>query len=657
MKKFTLLTLLTFSSFVFSQNEDLEHQQMREAEMKSASNLMNLAVNPNTLNYDLTYQKLEFTVDPAILYVSGKVTSTFTAISAMNSVTFDLYKKTTAPFTISSVKVNNVVAPFSYNSTHELVITLPTTLTTGNTASTEIIYEGIPSIGQSAFSIGTHSGSPVLWTLSEPYGARDWWPCKQDLNDKVELTDVYITAPIAYSSVANGLQQSRVENGSDATTHFRHNYPIPAYLVAIAVTNYQIFNQTAGTIATGTFPIVNYLYPEEFDVVSTGATTTNALTLTPAIINFFETKIGPYPYRNEKYGHARANLGGGMEHSTVSFMNSWGRSLISHELAHQWFGDKITCGTWKDIWLNEGITEYMSGLVRENFDVPTNPLAFTNWKAGKITSITNYTGSDSNLYLTDAQTNNVGRIFSSTITYNKGSMVTHMLRYKMGDINFFQGLRDYLAHPDHAYAYAITSQFQAKMEAVVLGSSLQEFFNDWVYGKGYPTYTISATSGSNPTQVAIQINQIQSDASVSYFEMPVTVRLTGAGALFQDFVLNNTSNGQIFNVTASFPVTGIVFDPNKDIISNTLNNTTTLGVTKFDFAKSINIYPNPASETLNIDLPNNLTLEKVSFYNNLGQLVLKSNNNKINVSGLSNGMYIVAFETSEGIFHKNFIKK
>ena len=647
--------IIVFFIFTFSFAQD-DFEKMVQSEEKAAASKMAFVPNSNTSNYNLTYQKLEFTVNPTIFYVSGKVTSTFTALSDMTNVTFDLYKKSTAPFTISSVKINNAAATYSYNSTHELVINLPTTLTLGTSATAEIVYEGEPltSGDNQGFFTGTHSGVAVLWTLSEPYGARSWWPCKQDLNDKVEVTDIYITAPISYTSVGNGLQQSRIENAGFATTHFNHNYPIPAYLIAIAVTNYQIFNQIGGTAATGTFPIVNYLYPEEFPTVSTGATVSNALTLTPDIINFFETKIGPYPYRNEKYGHARANLGGGMEHSTVSFMNSWGRDLISHEMAHQWFGDKITCGTWKDIWLNEGITEYMSGLVRENFDGNT---AFTSWKNGKINDITSQT--TGNLYLRDDQLS-VGRIFSYRFTYNKGAMVTNMLRLKMGETNFFQGLRNYLADPVFAYGYAVTDQFRLKMEAIH-GSSLQEFFDDWVYKQGYPTYTIAASNGSNTSQVNIQINQTQSITDpmqvgyVSYFEMPVPIRLTGSLGEQIDVILGNTSNGQIFTVNTTFPVTGIVFDPNKNIISR--NNTATLGVSKFDFAKAIIMYPNPSSENLNIELPDNLSLEKVSFFNNLGQKVLESNSNKIAISVLANGIYIVAFKTSEGTFHKNFIKK
>lgn len=210
-----------------------------------------------------------------------------------------------------------------------------------------------------------------------------------------------------------------------------------------------------------------------------------------------------------------------------------------------------------------------------------------------------------------------------------------------------------MSDPTLAYAYAITPQFQAKMEALY-GSSLQEFFNDWVYDQGYPTYTINAFN-SGAGQATVQINQTQSDASVSYFEMPVPVRLTGSSGQQLDVVLDNTTNGQSFVVPVGFTVTGVLFDPNKNIISR--NSTATLGVENFNIEAAIQMYPNPSSDILNIDMPDAIALEKVTLYNALGQKSLETIEDKIDVSALAAGMYIVNFETSNGTFHKNFIKK
>ncbi|WP_248574873.1 hypothetical protein [Flavobacterium sp. H122] len=235
MKKITCL-LLIFTSLCFSQVVEFKGGHISEAEMKSAAKKMNFRVNPNTQNYDLTHGKLEFTVNPSVYNITGKVTFTFKALTDMNTVTFDL----TNQLVVSSVKKGVTDLSFIQNANNELVITLPSVLLTDSTETIEINYSGSPATGEQAFTKSTHGSpaTPVIYTLSEPYGARDWWPCKQDLTDKLDSIDVYITAPSQYLGASNGIEVSRTINGSDATTHFKHNYPIPAYLVAIAVTNY-----------------------------------------------------------------------------------------------------------------------------------------------------------------------------------------------------------------------------------------------------------------------------------------------------------------------------------------------------------------------------------------------------------------------------------
>ena len=638
MKKYYFLIFYLTISFVFAQEGVLETNRIAESEMKSASQLMNFQVNPNTANYDVTYSKLEFTVNPAVYFITGKVTTTFKALSDMTTVTFDL----TDQLTVSSVKQGAADLTFEQNTDDELVITLPSTLTTGNFATVEINYSGAPASGEQAFTRSTHNGASIIWTLSEPFGARDWWPCKQDLNDKIDSIDVYITAPSEYVSVANGVEpEAPVTNGASKTTHFHHSYPIPAYLVAIAVTNYQVYTQTAG-IEPNTFPIVNYIYPESY------AAAVVSLAQTPVIMDLFENLFETYPFSAEKYGHAQCGFGGGMEHTTVSFMGNFSRGLIAHELAHQWFGDKITCGTWKDIWLNEGFATYLSALTIENLDGLD---AFIIQKSGMIDFITS--SPTGNVYLTDVQATNVSRIFSSRLSYNKGAMVLEMLRFKMGDVAFFQAIRNYLADPNLAFKYAVTTDLKAHLETVY-GQDLTEFFNDWIYNQGYPIYTITAQNWGEG-QAKFVISQSQSDPSVSYFEMPVPVRVYGALGEQADLVLNNTFDGEEIIANVPFAITGVEFDPEKHIISK--NNTVSLGNEVFDFANAIVLYPNPSAEVLHIQMPTSLVFEKAVIYNSLGQKVSESNTLDFSVSNLSSGVHYLQIQTIEGTYHKKFIKK
>jgi aminopeptidase N len=636
MKKnftFILYSLLCFHC-AFAQQQDNDVKQIAEAEMKSAYAISNFTANMNTGNYNVVYQRLQLQADPAIHFISGDVTTHYIAKKDMDEITFDL----TNQLTVSTVKHNGIDLAFLQNENDELVITLPNTQPQGVLDSLSVTYSGEPPFDSDAFVTDQHAGAPVLWTLSEPYGAKDWWPCKQDLIDKVDKLDVYITAPNQYVSVSNGLEQSQQDNGDGTkTTHFKHNYPIPAYLIAIAVSNYSIYTQQAGT-APNAFPIVNYIYPE------TQEQSKQELALTLPIMDLYEQLFETYPFHEEKYGHAQCGFGGGMEHTTVSFMGSFGRNLIAHELGHQWFGDKITCGSWKDIWLNEGFATYLSGLVIEHFDGKD---VFRNWKTANINDITSQAGGY--VYLTDADTLNVSRTFSSRLTYNKGAMVLNMLRFKMGDTAFYQAIKNYLADPELAYGYAKTPQLQAHLEASS-GINLTEFFNDWVYKEGYPTYTITVDN-LNGGNVKILIKQTQSHPSVTYFEMPVPIQLNSANGQVHSVVLENTVNEQEFIVPVPFTVTSAAFDVDKNIISAG----SSIKILSEDFKP--HLYPNPSNSILQAALSETTIVTETIFYNTLGKRVMETTNDTSwNISRLATGVYFVTLITNKGTTQLSFFK-
>lgn len=644
MKTILQITICLTTFMSFGQTFQETQNTIREAEAKAALNRMAFIANPNTGNYDVTYHRLEFNVNPTQTQISGDVTTYFEAKEPMSQIHFDLADN----MVVSQVLQRGDILNFVQNNNDELIITLPEIQNTGVLDSLTISYSGNPvSSGFGSFEVNTHNGKPILWTLSEPYGAKGWWPCKQDLIDKIEEIDVYITSPTfnpsgdEYIAVSNGLEQSQTINGSNKTTHYRHQYPIPAYLIAIAVTNYAVYSHQVANNGNP-FDIVNYVYPENL------ASAQNSTPVTVDIMNIFSDLFEPYPFANEKYGHAQFGWGGGMEHTTVSFMGSFGRGLIAHELAHQWFGNKITCGSWKDIWLNEGFATYLAGLTVENLD---GNAAFTNWKIQTVNSITSQPGGS--VYLSDTDTLNVSRIFSNRLSYNKGAMVLHMLRKKLGDATFFQGMQNYLNDPDLAYGFAKSEDYIAIMEATS-GQDLSEFFNDWLYNEGYPSYTVQWNQ-PNVSEISIQISQTQSHPSVSYFEAPVPLRLVGTMGEVMDIVLVNTTNQQVFSTPVAFTVSSIIFDPESDLISD--NNTVLLSIDTPNVDVPFVLYPNPSSENIYIQKPDGMIISEVRFFNALGQLLLqRPYNQTMDVSAFATGMLFVQFETNTGVITKSLLK-
>jgi aminopeptidase N len=591
--------------------------------------------NPNTGNYDIYYHRLYWKVDPAKAEISGEVTTYFKAKEQLNTITFDLDDN----LIVSEIKQRGVSLSFSQNSSDELIITLPVTLEENQKDSVSIFYAGNPvSSGFGSFEINTHSNIPVLWTLSEPYGAKGWWPCKQDLIDKVDSIDIFIEHPKAYKAASNGLLISEKEATNSALTHWKHQYPIPAYLIAIAVTNYVTYTDK---VEDEPYDILNYVYPEN------EVSRRNATSVTPNLMKLFSEVIEPYPYSKEKYGHAEFGWGGGMEHTTMSFMGSWGRSIIAHELAHQWCGNKVTCASWEDIWLNEGFASYMEGITLENIDGASTAIS---WRQSLINNITSNPGGS--VFVTD--TTSVSRIFDGRLSYRKGAMVLHMLRYKLGDETFFDAIRAYLNDPKLAFGYAKTADLKAHLEEKS-NLDLTEFFGDWFYGEGYPEYKISWFQ-DDQNGLSITANQSQSHPSVDFFEMPLPVKIIGINGESEILRLEISEDGQTFNIDVPFVIKEIQIDPEKNIISK--NNSAILGIDEEVLRNQVFIYPNPAQNNLYIKNHSPAEIYKIAIYNILGKELISKDNNlsKINIESLQPGVHLLMIQTSRGNFHKTIIK-
>lgn len=452
----TLLVLLICSSLQLTAQSPAEYcKQVNDISLIEQVAHKRIIANNNFIesitsasnNYDVKYYRCEWEVNPAVRYIAGKVTLYFVMTSPGNNIQLDLM----STLVVDSVKQRNVVLTKQHSS-NTLSLDFPVTINAGVLDSVSVFYRGVPpNNGFGSFETTTHAGIPVMWSLSEPYGSRDWWPCKNGLDDKADSIDIIITAPAQYKAASNGLLQSEIliAGGTKKMTHWKHRYPIASYLVCFAVTNYTVFNNSV-LLGTTTLPMQTYCYPESLVSFQNG--TQNVLDA----LQLFHNHFGDYPFIKEKYGHVQFSWGGGMEHQTASFMVSLNESLVAHELGHQWFGDKITCASWEDIWLNEGFATYLASFYMEN-KYPANTI---NSRKAVVNNITSATGGS--VWVDD--TTNVGRIFSGRLSYNKGSYLLYMLRWKLGDAVFLNALRQYQNDPKLAYGFAKTDDLKRNLE-------------------------------------------------------------------------------------------------------------------------------------------------------------------------------------------------
>ncbi|MEO7264684.1 MAG: M1 family aminopeptidase [Ferruginibacter sp.] len=643
-----ILFLICFCSYTLKAQPPLNNlekvQQIASMERDAHGRLFtNQGESLSSNNFDVKYYRCDWELDPAIRYIKGSVTVYYNLTLASSNITLDLMSS----LLVDSVKQRNNLLTYS-QPTNTLVIQFGTTMPAGTLDSISIYYKGIPAnTGFGSFISDAHAGIPVIWSLSEPYGARDWWPCKNGLDDKADSIDVFITHPVAYKAASNGLLQSTTATagGTKTITHWKHRYPIASYLVCFAVTNYTIFNNSV-MLGSVNLPMVTYCYPES--LVAFQANTPKVL----EAMQLFHNNFGPYPFIKEKYGHVQFGWGGGMEHQTATFIISTDESLMAHELAHQWFGDKITCASWEDIWLNEGFATFLAAFQMET----KYPASRINNRRAVINNITSLP--DGSVKVDD--TTNVNRIFSGRLSYNKGSGLLNMLRFTLGDSVFFRGLRKYQQDPALAYGFARTADLKRNLEQES-GKNLTYFFNQWYTGQGYPSYNVQWSQLGN-TNVRIKLNQTTSHASVNFFQLPLALQFKNASQE-KTVIVDNKINGEIFIKDIGFIADTVFVDPEYWLISR--SNTTAKVPVPNSGLGGVDINPNPIASPLVLSLHDfNDAAVAIRIYNHAGQLMYKNQVilfNGIAIESIPNyhwakGVYTIKVFSAGKIFTTQLLK-
>lgn len=585
--------------------------------------------------WDLTYNRLNFELNPEILFIKGSVYFEFISkTNQLQSIKIDLANN----MVIHKISSGNDQLSFSREG-DQVNILLSEALSINKTENFTVEFEGEPiGSGYESFAQSFHGDSiPALATLSEPYGAKDWWPCKQSLSDKIDSLDVIVKSPSDYTTASNGLLVENVIAKGIRTIHWKHRHPIATYLVFVSTTEYTIYSDWA-TLSNGQqVEILNYVYPSSYDKAKANTP------ITADLIELYSKLFIDYPFKNEKYGHAQFPWGGGMEHQTMSSMGYFNAPLIAHELAHQWFGDYITCGSWHEIWLNEGFATYLTGLYYQNLE----PTQWENWKKSVINAILSEAGGS--IYVDD--TNDFRRIFSSRLSYKKGAFVLHMLRGQLGDSTFFQGVKNYLNDDRVTHGFATTDILRENIEAAG-DTSLTEFFNDWILGEGYPVYNIDCSTENQ--QLTINIKQTPSVNNGPFFEMNIPISLYHNGDRQDIWVPNHTANDHLEYALAYQPDSVSI---NKDLwllgkFSNSVNNV------PYNSEGNLSIYVDQERKILYLNLPNN-SEGNFSIYRLNGKMtetgISISQKGEFSLVNFQKGFYLLQFRGKGQVLSAKFV--
>ena len=604
------------------------------------------AVGDSTI--DVTYYGLDLRITTSPNYLRGATTVNLKA----NVATLpQFYLDFNSNMKVDSVKSGAQKLTYTHQ-TNRLTISLPQAITRGQSGSVTVYYQGLPvtqnaGLTDQAFVFSTHETTtdPLIYTLSEPYGASDWFPCKDTPADKADSSAVSVTAAPFFVSVSNGLLQGVTTNADGTKTYrWKNSYPIAQYLISIASSNYTLYDNPV-TYQGITMPVTHYIFPEDLASVKPALTETNNM------IRVFSDLFGTYPFIREKYGHAQFRWGGGMEHQTITSIvkTAMVRDVISHELMHQWFGDKITCRNWQNIWLNEGFASYGEAIYRESLGGLANYQTYMN---NFIVQARRATGT---LYVQDV--NNIGQIFSSNRSYAKGAVVLHMLRGVLGDSTFFKGMRAYSTSPV-AYSTAVTEDFQRVMETTS-GRNLGYFFREWVYGEGYPTYSYSVAPIAATNRAIVQLRQTTTSTNPASFTMPVQITVQSLSGDSTVTVFNDQPV-QSFTVTGRGPVTNVLIDPNNWILkSATVQQIAAEPVIlATEESPLLRVFPNPGNDLLTAEFTTQTAGPLlVSLVNLMGQPVLTQSDSKLpagkqlrtlSLRGLPAGRYVLRLQTADG---------
>jgi aminopeptidase N len=638
---FALLLFVSFRSVGQESAIHCSKRDHRTHNVKSAT--LNVGQIAETEKYDVHFYQLDLTMTNVSTTLSGTGSIHATAKQALDSVLFELF----STFAITQIRLNG--APISYTRVASAV-KVPVNAIANESFIIDVDYNGTPPtaqtnpLGGSGMTAASSPswGNKVVWSLSEPFSAFEWFPCKQSLTDKADSCAVSITVPDSCKAGSNGILEHVTLLGNGQTRYdWKHRHPIDYYLISVSVAKYVEYNVYANPVgAPSPILIQNYIYDNPGTLPNFQAD----IDETADFIELYYDLYGPYPFEDEKYGHCMAPISGGMEHQTMTTQGFFEKTLTSHELAHQWWGDNVTCASWCDIWINEGFASYSEFLMLENLypgeEGPSMQQVHN--------SVMNQAGGS--VWVLDSL--NESRIFSGRLTYDKGAGIIHTMRYLINNDNlFFDALRAFQVAFKDSTSTGIT--FKNFMENFT-GVNLTPFFNEWYFGEGYPTYSVKWNQSGN--DVAVEISHLSSMQSVTpTFTNDIDLRFTRQGQADTIIRFNINSNAEQFSIYNIGTITGAIGIDPKNWIINKVGSISEdpnlhVGIVNTEVNSGMRVFPNPSNGEFSIQ---NIPLNAYSYeiFDQSGKFILTkkvTKDERIRLTDLSEGTYILSFVLSDG---------
>lgn len=417
--------------------------------------------------------------------------------------------------------------PLKFKATNDkITINLPRAYAGGEAISVTLKYSASPKKGLKFVDEKRSGGQVVnpaqIWTDSEPDEVRYWFPSYDSPNDKA-TTEQFITVDKADTVIGNGEFITKTDNPEGTSTwHYKMPLPHPTYLTSFVAGRYVKVPDKYKEI-----PLDYYVYPGRESTIPA------IFGRTKALMGIFEEITGlPYPFNKYDQVVIAGFKDAGMENITKTILSDTEidfllqrqpmlDDLIAHELAHAWFGNLVTCRNWAELWLNEGFATFMEAVFREKTFGRAEYQSKIREDALHYMVQENTSKYRQGLF--NRRAGDINMVFKNpAITYSKGGAVIHTLRETVGEEAFWKAINLYLTR--HKFGNVETTDLLNVMEETS-GQDLDWFFNQWVYGTGYPTLDVEQTWDTNTNELKIKVRQTQKadELTPAAFTLPLNI--------------------------------------------------------------------------------------------------------------------------------------